>query len=135
MASLLQPGSRTRSAVISIASLIAIAIPIKLFVFPELRVMIFIFWGVIGILIWMFYAWRSGYDSRSESSESSAKRGSGIWASLRPRMLYDFLGFKVMLTVIGLTSLQLILAPNLDAPNSSFFGACLGATLYDSLRA
>ena len=134
MASLLQPGSRLRTALITLASLTGIAAMIRVVAFDDFRVTNFVSWAIIGIVVWAFHAACSGYDPRSADFDASISRGSQLWRSVGPRMRYDFMAFKVMLALFVLLFLALAVDQNLVAGITSFMGAFCGPVLYNALR-
>ena len=107
---------------------------IRVVAFDDFRVTNFVSWAIIGIVVWAFHAACSGYDPRSAEFDASINRGSQLWRSIGPRMRYDFIAFKSMLTILVLLVLSAALAPAVVEANSSFFGAAAGAILYDALR-
>jgi hypothetical protein len=134
MSSLFQPGSRIRSALVTLTTLAIVAVPIGILAFDGFRYLNFLFWAAIGILVWSLYAARSGYDPRSESYDHSVKKGSRLWTSIGPRMRFDFMAFQVLLTLSGILLLAAAVMPFWVAGTTSFIGAAAGAILYSGIR-
>ncbi len=134
MATFLQPGSRIRTGLIALASLAGIAAILRVFVFEDFRVTKFLCWAIIGMAVWALHAARSGYDPRSAEFDASVSRGSQLWRSVGPRMRYDFIAFKTMLTLVVLILLSAAFEPAVVEGSSSILGAITGAIFYDALR-